>query len=112
MTKLPQQYASVYHFKSAHGVTWPASEVWRLTDRLVGEINGVPNSRGVLTATNGILCYVEQEQDGRIVLFLGHVGWFVADKGDSVDTILRRAGAIPPQERRQEKLERLLAAYD
>lgn len=77
--ELPQQYTSVYAFFRAHGITLKNSEGWRLTPRLVGEVNGIPTSRGILTATNGILCYIEQEIDGRVTTFEGHIAWFVPD---------------------------------
>lgn len=49
---------------------------WRFTKRIVGEINGLPQSRGVLVATNGILCRIE-----RVALppFEGHLDAFVSD---------------------------------
>ena len=48
---------------------------WRATPRVLGQINGLPESRGVLVATDGVLCQIVRE-DG--TTFEGHVQWFVA----------------------------------
>ena len=50
---------------------------WRMVERQVGQIIGLPDSRGVLVCTNGIQCFIEQA-DGK--LYLGHYDWFVADE--------------------------------
>jgi hypothetical protein len=93
--KLPQVYANIYAFMRAHRITLGRQLPWRLTERQVGEINGLPNSRGILTATNGILCYIEQEREGRVELFLGHLQWFVADGGETGETIASRPAHKP-----------------
>ncbi len=49
---------------------------WRMVERKVGQIVGLPESRGVLVCTNGIQCFIEQA-DGR--LYLGHYDWFQPD---------------------------------
>ena len=54
-------------------------DTWHFTKRIVGQVHGIPTSRGVMVATNGILCLIEQG-DGKE--FLGHIGWFLADKED------------------------------
>ena len=105
---LQQAYRSVTCFQRAHGITWPAHEVWRLTEREMGEIVGLPGSRGILTATNGILYYIEQEIEGRVCTYLGHIEWFVADSGKSSDTLSTGRKAKPASV----KLERQLAEYE
>lgn len=112
MRALQQRYANIYVFAAAHGITLKRDQYWRLTDRLLGEITGVPNSRGILTATNGIDCYIEQERSGRIELFLGHMDWFVADSGRDVETIKARAGISAPAPTRATVLSERLALYD
>jgi hypothetical protein len=109
---LPPKYANIFVFKAAHGITWPATEWWRLTDRVVGQINGLPQSNGILTATNGILCYIEQPQDHKINLFLGHIEWFIPDADVSVQRIIQRAGIKAPKASRAQALEAELGAYD
>ena len=51
-------------------------DTWRRTKRIVGQVNGIPGSRGVMVATNGILCQIEQSGP---VPFIGHIAWFVPD---------------------------------
>ncbi len=108
--KLPQPYASIYSFARAHSITFPRTEgFWRLTERVVGQVNGLPTSRGILTATNGILCYIEQETDGRVGTFLGHLEWFVADSGQTGAEI----AAKPTTQRKPSQREiNLLNAYE
>lgn len=108
---LTQPYATIYSFARAHGITFSKSEgFWRLTDRLVGQINGLPGSRGVLTATDGILCYIEQERDGRVHLFSGHIQRFVADSGERADAIVVKAQK-PISTRTQREIN-ILNAYE
>ena len=52
-------------------------EAWRLVPAEVGEINGVPNSRGMLVATNGILCIIYRSDKS---LFIGHKEWWMDDE--------------------------------
>jgi hypothetical protein len=49
---------------------------WRLTECLLGEINGIPGSRGLLVATDGMTCVVFRTEQSS---FQGHMEWFVAD---------------------------------
>jgi hypothetical protein len=46
-----------------------------LDAQVVGQINGLPTSRGILRATNGILCLIEQPTGW----FEGHLQHFVPD---------------------------------
>jgi hypothetical protein len=98
MKELPQKYRSLSHFVGANLLTLPRDQVWRLTPRLLGQVNGLPTSHGVLTATNGIDCYIEQENDQ---LFLGHVGWFIADSGKSVKSIVQRTESTSDTQHRK-----------
>lgn len=79
--ELPQRYSSISMFCNAHGIPIPRKGDWRLTDRVRGNISGVPNSDGILTATDGILCFIEQEYR----VFCGHVEHFIEDKEQSND---------------------------
>lgn len=51
---------------------------WRLlTPRKSGEVNGIPTSRGLAIATDGMLVLIRQS-DGS--LFEGHLEWFEKDQ--------------------------------
>ena len=52
------------------------ADKWRRVRPRPGHIHGLPGSQGVVTATNGILCTIDQ--NGRT--FIGHYDFFVADK--------------------------------
>lgn len=85
MAKAIQPYPTVWDFFSAHGLPAYRGD-WRLTEYQTGEIKGIPTSRGWLTATNGIECFIKRD-DGS--LFRGHLDWFMADKEPSTS---RQAG--------------------
>jgi hypothetical protein len=77
---------------------------WRMVptqDQRTGEINGIPESRGILRATNGIECYIERE--GKFP-FLGHVQHWKADAMESMGRVFVTAGT------RKSALKRDLAA--
>lgn len=50
---------------------------WRLVDAELGQIIGVPRSRGRVVATDGMQCIVMTEDGG---FFVGHYEWFVRDE--------------------------------
>lgn len=57
---------------------------WRLTARLPGQVHGLPGSRGVLVATDGVVALIEQTgTDGKPTLFEGHLRFFVPDIQES-----------------------------
>jgi len=70
-------FPSVLAFFRHYRMPIPKSGEWRLAEPKLGEIVGVPNSRGKLIATNGIECFIVREDDS---LFRGHLDWFKADK--------------------------------
>lgn len=75
-------YSTIDEFFLVNRLTHPSKEEWRLTTPLMGEINGLPGSRGWLVATNGILCYVQQLTG---TFFLGHLAFFLTDKAEAVE---------------------------
>ena len=75
MAKLFNQFSSVDDFKKAYKTNLPKPYDWRLIEPMVGEINGIPTSRGIAVATNGILVAIMQN-DG---IVFGHLDWFVKD---------------------------------
>lgn len=52
-------YRSIHEFFTFHGLCHKNADNWRLTKRTLVEITGLPNLSGFLTATNGILAYLE-----------------------------------------------------
>lgn len=52
---------------------------WRIVPAKVGEINGLPTSRGQVVATDGIRCIIIR--GGNIdKILIGHLEWFRPDK--------------------------------
>jgi hypothetical protein len=74
-------YHSVHEFFLAHKLQHRQFDNWRLTKPCLGSINGLPNLRGFVLATNGILCYLENER-GEICQ--GHFDWFNPEQQDAV----------------------------
>jgi hypothetical protein len=77
-TLLPDRYRDIADFQRQTDITIPATETWRLTPCLLGEIKGLPSTHGVLLATNGILCYIELTAPlaSGLKFFLGHIDFF------------------------------------
>jgi len=75
--------AALVAFMRKHSITIPQSEFdqWRmvpLCEQRTGSINALPDMRGMLRATNGILCFLERS-DGTLIE--GHLEFFVPDAG-------------------------------
>lgn len=69
-------YRDQYHCFATHGLTFKDADKWRvIKEPVLGEINGLPASHGLLVATNGILCLIERADS---TTFEGHLEWFVA----------------------------------
>jgi hypothetical protein len=84
---------------------------WRLTRRIVGQINGIPTSHGVLVSTNGIECYIEQEQgNGKIKLFRGHIAWFIPDDLEDLAELSETRASKSPSPR-EAKVRKQLEIY-
>lgn len=49
---------------------------WRLVDATQGQIVALPQSRGRVVATDGVLCVIQTENNH---LYFGHWEWFKAD---------------------------------
>ena len=78
-------HRSVAEFFALNAMPIPRDGDWRLTDYDLGEINGLPRSRGRVVATNGIMCYIQQETG----LYLGH---FTAWIPDHKEPVIRQGG--------------------
>jgi hypothetical protein len=91
-------YSSIVNFQTVHRLTLPKNEVWRLTEPRTGEINGLPESRGTVVATNGILCYILQ---GNNHLYLGHFEWFITDNREPSESI--KTFTVPPPQKPQSR---------
>lgn len=85
------------------GLKGESRKGWRRTDRLVGEINGLPTTHGMLVATNGVLCAIRQGE--RIIL--GHNEFFVLDTPTDVDDVFDGQEKKP----RRTKLSKTLEDY-
>ena len=67
---------------------------WRLTNRIAGHIHALPETFGILVATNGVLCLIERPGD-RVELFCGHLEFFVPqDKEDTSEVEEMKAPQI------------------
>jgi hypothetical protein len=74
-----QTFVSLTEIKNTFRVVLPRPYEWRLLQELMyGEINGLPESRGVAIATNGIIVAIVQESH----LFFGHLDYFVQDEDE------------------------------
>lgn len=91
-TLIPQPYASIFALRIAHGnIILPRPYDWRLViEPCVGEINGLPITRGVCVATNGISVAILQHEGERDKVTFGHYDWFIADD-EQAATSLRKA---------------------
>ena len=87
MAKVAYQFQSVDDFKRTFKSSLPKPYDWRLIKPMVGEINGIPTSRGIAVATNGIIVAIMQN-DG---IVFGHLDWFVKDAEQPVGDV--NAGA-------------------
>lgn len=68
---------------------------WRATEQKVGEIQGLPNSRGRIACTNGIDCYIIREDES---IFHGHIAHFILEEVEN------EISAKPRGEKSREKL--------
>lgn len=84
----PNPWPDVFAFFAANGLPCPRGD-WRLTEYELGEINGLPKSRGRVVATNGIMCYIQTAPD---CLYFGH---FTAWKPDVSDSPIRVKNPTP-----------------
>lgn len=67
-----------------HGLTQSKKLLgWRLASEQLGEIIGLPLSRGRLMATNGIDCLIETEIG---TIYKGHVAFFIHDEVENEES--------------------------
>ena len=82
-----QPHESLVQVKNVFNVVLPKPHDWRLLNpAIVGEINGLPRSRGVAIATNGILVAIKQNEDQ---LFIGHLEYFVPDEDSGAEGVIQ-----------------------
>ena len=109
--KILQPYADFQAFQRRWGVIHPAKENWRLTPyQYAGEINGLPQSRGWLTATDGILCYIES--NGNQPPYFGHIQHFIFDDASIEVKAVVEATKQGRKTLKDEELNRLLDEYE
>lgn len=65
-----------------------------------GQINGIPDSYGMLVATDGVLCVIDRIN---LPAFYGHVQWFVEDKEE-----VERGAQQQPKQRADKFVDSLL----
>lgn len=70
----PPPFASLAAFLAAYSLPGKRYGDWRLSDYVLGHINGLPASRGRMVATNGIMCFIIREDR---TLYEGHVQHWV-----------------------------------
>ena len=74
-------YKSAAQCQAVHGIIFPKPYNWFLLQpAMLGEVNGLPGSRGLAVASNGIIVLIERGND----LFFGHMDHFVEDKLEQV----------------------------
>jgi hypothetical protein len=57
----------------------------------LGQVHGIPNSRGFLVATDGVSCIIDRVNDQP---FYGHVQWFVEEKEETERCTTPRASRV------------------
>lgn len=72
----PNPYRDVWHFFKENRLPSERGD-WRLTEYELGEVNGLPKSRGRVVATNGLMCYIVIAPD---VLYYGHYTAWIPDQ--------------------------------
>lgn len=86
-----KQYASdsaMIAWCEAHDCSLPGKRTWVwMRDQRMGEIIGIPGSRGIPRITDGIQCIIELEGGG---IFIGHRNWFEADPLSINQNVLAR----------------------
>lgn len=91
---------------SIFGLMGSAKKNWRKTDRLVGQIHGLPSMRGTIIATNGVLCAILSADSKRYLL--GHIQHFVPNAPDDMDELIISGQT---KQKRKNRLEKTLADY-
>ena len=73
----PESYniSAVVGWCNKHDINIPNILAWRWLDGILGEINGLPSSRGRAMVTDGVIVFIETA-DG---IYRGHMGFFKAD---------------------------------
>ena len=78
-------------FANEHKLLLSANTNWRMLpseDQKPGQIHALPGSHGIVRATNGVYCLIEQP--GKAELFLGHIDNWVPDKEHRATTGARK----------------------
>lgn len=97
----PQPFSSLAAFLAAYNLPGKRYGQWRLTDYVLGHVNGLPASRGRMVATNGIMCFIIREDR---TLYEGHVQHWVHE--NNVED--RERSDTPLSQRKQSALEALM----
>lgn len=74
------------HLQDYFSLWLPKPKEWRLVAKpIVGQINGLPQFRGLAVATNGIHVAILTSADH---LLVGHLEWFLPDEQSDVESDL------------------------
>ena len=88
--KLPD--LDVCEFFTKHTMPIPRLGDWRYVTPEQGEVNGLPESRGKVVVSDGIICFIER-LDGTV--YRGHYTAWVADKEVASPSAKRKSFKMP-----------------
>lgn len=94
-------FQSVAAMQKSLAVLLPKPDEWRLLQpALVGQINALPETRGLALATNGIHVLILQENKQ----CFGHIDWFVADEDQPVKDLTVTAKTVKEPKKATKKV--------
>lgn len=98
------QPPSAIPFFTRHSLPLPRKGNWRATKRIIGHINGLPRTHGILCATDGILCYIEVGGHND-QLFQGHIAFFTPDDMKDHESVAKERSVPVSKKARRMKEE-------
>lgn len=109
-------FTSIVQLFHHYGICRRDMHNWRLIkEPPAGEIHGLPDSHGLLIATNGMLCFIQRE--GCKELFCGHLDYFIAYRPNTYTVLtingeLHYVGTKVRAEKKKQEEVNLKAALD
>ena len=79
-------FLNIHHLAVSHHPHW---RMVPEDQQRYGEIHGLYRLRGILRATNGIMCFIENPITNEV--HEGHLQWFIYDKGEKQQKFRPRA---------------------
>jgi len=77
---------------------------WRLSPCELGEINGIPGSRGLIVATDGMMCLIYRSDDS---WFIGHKEYWIPDEVEIDENELSKVVKEPKTKKRKASVEEI-----